>query len=333
MRKMFFGIIISSLLFSSCANTNTSKVDPIVLTFAEVNGPNSITGMVDQKFADEVYKLSDGQMQIDIKYNGEYGLEDEVLESIFKNEGKIDMTRISVLSLSTYELDTSKLLTLPFTFESREHFWNFTKSDLEPTFLNDLEKQGFNAKGLYYGEEGFRNFFYTEEVNTLDDIKGKNLNIYSDVVMQKYTQALGANVVMYPYDEFYENLESGKIFGAEQPIINYYDKGFYKVAPYMVIDNHTLGVTETIISLDTWNSLTTEQQDILLEASETAQKYNEDISVKVENDAIKALKKEGVTINEIPEEQMEIIHEIGTEVSMSSVNDVYGLYDELINLN
>ena len=45
------------------------------------------------------------------------------------------------------------LLSLPYTFVSREHWWNFANSDLAPDFLNEPQELGLPVRGIFYGEE------------------------------------------------------------------------------------------------------------------------------------------------------------------------------------
>ena len=40
---------------------------------------------------------------------------------------------------------------------------------------------------------------------------------------------------------------------------------FQEVAPNMILDGHTLGAIQVIITNEAWDSLTPEQQDILME--------------------------------------------------------------------
>ncbi len=332
MKKVLYVIILSTLLLGSCSKPSFSDNEPMTLTFAESSSPESISGMVDQKFADEVYELSNGEIKIDIKYNGEYGNENSVLESILKGDDIIDMARISVFSLSLYDCTKNQLLTLPFTFESREHFWNFAESSLAQEFLNEPSSLSLNARGLFYGEEGYRNFFSVDEINSIYDLSGKKIRIYDDIIMQKYVQALGATTSIDSFENIYKNLESGIIDGAEQPITNYYTGGLYNIAPNVFIDNHTLGVTETIISLEKWNLLSNEQQNILIDASKKAQKYNKQISKTLEDEAIEDLKSNGVIINNITDEEQLIIIEKGKTIIQKSLYDEYGLYAEIMKM-
>ena len=100
--------------------------DPkVTLVYAEVNPLDSIIGNVATAFKEKVEELSGGSITIDIQAGGVLGSENDVLDSIMSGSNAIDIARISVFALNSYGVEKSVLCTLPFTFESREHFWNF----------------------------------------------------------------------------------------------------------------------------------------------------------------------------------------------------------------
>ena len=70
------------------------------------------------------------------------------------------MARISAFALTSYGGEKSSLLSVPFTFVNRDHFWNFATSDLAQEFLLEPHENGSGIRGLFYGEEGFRHFLY-----------------------------------------------------------------------------------------------------------------------------------------------------------------------------
>jgi TRAP-type C4-dicarboxylate transport system substrate-binding protein len=67
----------------------------------------------------------------------------------------------------------------------------------------------------------------------------------------------------------------------------------------MILDGHTLGAIQVVITDEAWNKLTPEQQDILVEAGKAASEYNRSISEEKENEVLEQLKADGVTIIEV----------------------------------
>jgi TRAP-type C4-dicarboxylate transport system substrate-binding protein len=125
------------------------------------------------------------------------------------------------------------------------------------------------------------------------------IRVSNDPVMNGLVEGLGANPTVVSFNELYSALSTGVVDGAEQPIANYKSNAFDEVAPYLVLDGHTLGAIQIIITDDAWDSLTEEQQQILKEAGEAASEYNRSISEEKENEVLEQLKEEGITIIEV----------------------------------
>ena len=68
--------------------------------------------------------------------------------------GTIDMSRISAFALTAYGGDKSSLLSIPYTFAGRDHFWNFAGSDLASEFLLEPVELDLGIRGLFCAEEG-----------------------------------------------------------------------------------------------------------------------------------------------------------------------------------
>ena len=103
----------------------------MALVYAEVNPlEGTIVGQTATAFKEKVEELSGGSITIDIQANGVLGAESDVLDTMLGGGGTIDMARISAFALTSYGGEKSSLLSVPFTFVSRDHFWNFATSDL-----------------------------------------------------------------------------------------------------------------------------------------------------------------------------------------------------------
>ena len=146
-------------------NDGDASNDPAVtLVYAEVNPLDTIVGMTASEFKAQVEKLSGGTITIDIQHSGVLGSENDVLDNILAGGDTIDISRISAFALTSYGCQKSKLLSLPFTFVSREHFWAFANSDMAADFLNEPQTLGLPVRGIFYGEEGFRHFFTAKPI-------------------------------------------------------------------------------------------------------------------------------------------------------------------------
>lgn len=283
----------------SAGKYNTADMPEVTLVYAEVNPLDTIVGQMATDFKTKTEELSDGKITIDVQASGVLGSENDVLDTMLGGGGTIDMSRISAFALTSYGGQKSMLLSLPYTFVSREHFWNFATSDLAQEFLNESQENGSGVRGLYYGEEGFRHFFTTKEISGMDDLKGMKLRVSNDPVMNGLVEGLGAYPTVVSFNELYSSLQTGVVDGAEQPIANYKSNAFPEVAPNLILDGHTLGAVQVVITDEAWDKLTEDQQAIIMEAGKYASEQNRANSEKKENEVLEQLKADGVNVIEV----------------------------------
>ena len=285
---------------AAAGDTAAAANDPhVTLVYAEVNPLDTIVGQTGTAFKEKVEELSGGSITIDIQASGVLGSENDVLDNILAGGDTIDMSRISAFALTSYGCNKSKLLSIPFTFENREHFWNFANSDLAAEFLNEPQELGLPVRGIFYGEEGFRHFFTVNPVNGIEDMKGLKLRVSNDPVMTGMVESLGASPTVVSFGELYSALQTGVVDGAEQPIANYKSNAFPEVANNLILDGHTLGAVQVIITDNAWTKLTENQQACIMEAGKYAQDFNAKLSETEENKVLDELKANGCNVVEV----------------------------------
>lgn len=337
--KKFLAILLSAMMLLGAtyalAEGDYGDVanDPqVTLTYAEVNPLDSIVGQTATFFKNTVEELSGGSVIIDIQASGVLGSETVVLDSMLAGGDTIDMARISAFALNTYGCTKSKLLSLPYTFESREHFWNFANSDLAAEFLNEPEELGLGVFGLFYGEEGFRNFFFKSgiEITGIDSLKGLKIRVSNDTVATAMVNALGASATPVDYNELYSSLQTGVVDGAEQPIANYKSKAFYEVADTMILDGHSLGAVQVIISDASWAKLTENQQAVIKAASAMSQDFIAALSASEEASVKEDLIALGVTFVDVPDKTAWA--EACADVIAENIVGMEDLYQQLLDM-
>ncbi|MDR2655467.1 MAG: TRAP transporter substrate-binding protein [Oscillospiraceae bacterium] len=278
--------------------------DPkVTLTYAEVNPEASLMGMTAKAFKDKVEELTGGSVTVNVQYGGVLGAEGDVLDTMIGGGDTVDLARISAFSLTSYGTKRSSLLSVPFTFADREHFWKFAKSDLAPQFLIEPHDIGLGVRGLFYAEEGFRHFFFRSEISGIADLAGKKIRVSTDPIMTGMVEGLKASPTVVSFNELYTSLSSGVVDGAEQPIANYQSNSFNEVAPYMILDAHTLGAAQVIMTDSAWDRLSAAQQDAIVEAGKYASDFNAGKSAEIENICIEELKAAGAIFVEVPDKQ------------------------------
>jgi len=305
--------------------------DPkVTLVYAEVNPLDTIVGQTGSHFKEKVEELTGGSVVVDVQASGVLGSENDVLDAILGGSTSIDISRISAFALTSYGCNKSKLLSLPFTFENRAHFWNFANSELAPEFLNEPQELGLPVRGIFYGEEGFRHFFTVKPVSGIADFKGLKLRVSNDPVMNDMVEGLGANPTVVSFGELYSALQTGVVDGAEQPIANYKSNAFPEVANNLILDGHTLGAVQAVITDNAWNKLTENQQAAVMEAAADTQAFNADLSETAENKVLDELKSSGCNVVDVPDKTP--WQEACAKVISENTSDQAELYQQLLDM-
>lgn len=305
--------------------------DPkVTLVYAEVNPLDTIVGQTGSHFKEKVEELTGGSVVVDVQASGVLGSENDVLDAILGGSTSIDISRISAFALTSYGCNKSKLLSIPFTFENRAHFWNFANSELAPEFLNEPQELGLPVRGIFYGEEGFRHFFTVKPVSGIADFKGLKLRVSNDPVMNGMVEGLGANPTVVSFGELYSALQTGVVDGAEQPIANYKSNAFPEVANNLILDGHTLGAVQAVITDNAWNKLTENQQAAIMEAAADTQAFNADLSETAENKVLDELKSSGCNVIDVPDKTP--WQEACAKVISENTSDQAELYQQLLDM-
>ena len=324
--KKVLAFMLTLALILSC--TAALAADTVTLTYSEVNPLDTIVGKTAQFFKEKVEELTGGSVLINIQHSGVLGTEAQVLDGILS--GTVDIGRFSAFQFTAYGCNKAKLLSIPYTFVSREHFWNFANSELAQEFLAEPQTVGLPLRGICYGEEGFRHFFFRNEVKTIDDLKEMKIRVSEDPVMTGMVTDLGANPTVVSFTELYSALQTGVVDAAEQPIANYRSNAFPEVAPYLMLDGHTLGAIQIVITDMAWAKLTEEQQQAIMEAGRLTQNYNAELSAGEEAKVLEQMKADGVHIIEV-EDKTPWVEACQNTIEKNTA-DQAELYQQIVNM-
>ena len=139
-----------------------------------------------------------------------------------------------------------------------------------------------------------------------------------------------AEGVKVDFPELYAALQTGKVEVAENPLTNYLVNHFNEVAPNLTLDGHMLGVGQVMISASTWNSLSENQKNTLLEAGKYAQNVCKKILDEMNAEAIATVKANGGTVIEIADKTP--WQEACADMISESSKAYPELYKKIVNL-
>ena len=336
--KKLLGILLALSLLLGCT---VALADPIVLKYAEVNPipatleenaeKGSVVSDVAWAFKTKLAELSGGELLVELHGSGTLAKDEKTaLANILAGDTTLDIVRISAFALNQYGAKKSVFLTLPYVFSSEEHYWKFVKSDLAKEMLAEAKEVELPWTGLAYGEEGYRHFFATKDIKTIDDLKGLKIRVSDDPIMTGLLQGLGAAFTPVSFGELYSALQTGVVDCAEQPITNYLSNSFQEVAPYMLRDGHTLGTIELIATDSCFDKLSDEQKAMVQEAADYAMAECEKSVMARQEDAYNKLIEMGCTVNEV--EDKSVWQEATKAVLEANIAGMEEIYEAIMAL-
>lgn len=244
-----------------------------------------------QAFADEVAKLSNGDLTIVIYPNGQLGSEREMAEQTVT--GALDICKINGMLAETFA-PRYGLMSIPYFFRDYEHVKTFMRSDLpEKYFFNASKERG--VIGLFLISSGTRSFYASKPIKHPDDLKGLKMRVPESDMAMRMVSAMGGQPTPVPWSEVYSALQSKVVDGAENSISSFIEQRHCEVNKYFSFDEHTMTPDVVLISDLTWETLNDQEKDILKKAAKVA--IEKEIEVWDKNDAINLQKAKDMGIN------------------------------------
>ena len=214
-------------------------------------------------FADEVDRLSAGEMSIKIFPDAQLGSEREVLELL--QIGSISMTKVSAATMSNFAPEY-KVLGIPYLFRDKQHFFNVLEGPVGQELLD--KGQDYLLKGMAFYDAGSRSFYTKERpINTPADLDGLKIRVMNDQMSVDMVNTLGGSATPMSYGELYTALQQGVVDGAENNPPSFVTSRHYEVCKYYSLDEHSSLPDVLVISTKYWNTLNPQQKEWMTEAA------------------------------------------------------------------
>ena len=293
--SQFLGVALVVMLFVCfCASASAETVLQFGTT---VNEQDSFQVAAD-KFAELVKERTGGEYVIEIYPNGTLGGEADMLESM--SMGMLDMGIITSGPFVNYS-PMMGVLDMPFLFANNEEAYTILDGEIGRELLDTLEEAGL--KGLAYAERGFRNITNSvKPVSCAADVAGLKLRVMENEVYTKTFQALNVNAVPMNWQDTLTALQQGTVEGQENPINVIWS---YKMWEYnqkfCVLDRHSYASAIITMSLDLFNNLDAETQQIFLDAAQEAAEFERAWVAEKEAGQLQEIKDNGIEVVENPD--------------------------------
>lgn len=302
--SLALAIVMISLVITGCSggNNNTSvgsggnsSKGTIEIKIATVGNDDHQYTVAANYFKEELEKLYDGELKIDIYSNGALGGEREAAEGV--KLGTIQMTCVTSDGALPAWVQDTQVLSIPYLFETKEEAYRLLDTVISEDLNPKFEAQGF--KHLGFAELGFRHFTNnSKEIKTAADMKGLSIRVQEAPIWFALMNSLGSSGVPVAFNELYTALQQGMVDGQENPIGSIYSSKFNEVQKYLTLDGHTYAAGSMIMNLDFYNSLPQDLQEAIDEAAKTSLERQRVKIDEVEKQYIEELKSAGMIVTE-----------------------------------
>lgn len=309
--------LVTSLLLSGCnsspspgTNTNPgtssgnssvsstpapSTEAPVTLIYSGEESASNTRGMMMKKFAELVSEKSNGNLTIDVYLDGKLGTAREALEAM-QTAGDVDL--VCTVEPLSYWTDVVNVLSVPYVFDDEDHVDAFMNSEAGEEFCQAM-LDAANVRVLTYAPTDPRVVTSNREITCLADMQGMTIRVPETATGPIAFEAMGCKVTTMAFSELFSALQQGVIEAQENPLNFMVTNSFYEVQKYVAVTNHSVTLPFLFISEASWNKLTENQQNILLEAAEESRLYEKQLRADMEQEVLDTLDKNGIVIHEV----------------------------------
>lgn len=244
---------------------------------------------------------SEGRFQVEIFPNGTLaGNDDESAELVNSNAVQIACIALYNTANLSDKLLKFNVLDLPYLFQTDEDYYKFLDSEYGQAMLDEV----LAATGNIWAHTNYVRSWQAltlndKEVRVPADLAGQTIITGAPEVFVKTVQAWGGNLGTVPFSESYTAMQQGSIDGNLRAINLAVTKRYFEVQNYVTLVNQSAMANTTLISKSWYDSLPDDLKAIFDEAIMEYQQIMRDYGVTRQEETIKQLADEGMTIVEL----------------------------------
>lgn len=240
-----------------------------ILKFTDQNSEDSPAGMWEQKFADLVKEYTKGHIQVDLYFNNTLcGYDIQPLQA-----GICDF--IQYVPSSAGDLD-SRLgaFDAPYIYRDSDHrLAVFDPFNSEPLKVINEALKDDGVMLLSSFNSGYRQITCNFPIKNLSDMKGAKIRVVPSDLYQQLFAAFGAAATPMAFSEVATALITNVIDGQENPYSVIVTNALYEVQKYCMETNHLPTNHGLWMNRNTYEGLTPDQQQAVLQAAYDASAY------------------------------------------------------------
>jgi tripartite ATP-independent transporter DctP family solute receptor len=308
------GLVAAATIFATgCALAQ----EKMVFKASDVHPEGYPTVTAVENIGKKLSAATNGRLSVQMYPSMQLGGEKEAIEQA--QVGAIQFARVSVGALGPV-VDDLNVFNLPYVFRNTTHMQHVIDGAIGQELLDKVTNSGKGLVGLAWMDAGARNFYDTKKpIKTVADLKGMKFRVMGNPMFVDMANSMGGNGVAMGYDQVFSALQTGVIDGAENNPPSFVFDNHYQVAKFYTIDEHLIVPEMVVFSKKTWDSLSKEDQALLMKFSKEAQQEERKLWDVYEKQAMDKAKAAGITITQVSDADKKAFQE-----AVKPVWDKYG---------
>ena len=287
MKKVLATSMALCLSLSFCALTVSAKRE---LKFGDVHTETSITGQMIQMAADEINEKAD-DIHVTVFYNSTLGGSSDLAEGV--QEGLVDIIDEGPSQFGAW-IPKASQVEAPYLWQSVDHMVSTMNGEYLEKLNEMFDSINVRLLGTFY--YGTRQLTTNKPINTLEDLSGMKIRVPQSELYVKMVESWGAAATPMALNELYMALQTGTVDGQENPLPTFEANKFYEVIKNVILTDHIICPNMFFINGDVWNSLSEHDQEVVQTAVDNAIAWNNETTLKAEEDLKEQLKEYDVEI-------------------------------------
>lgn len=323
---IFISVLLIGMMMSACGKNDGEQ--RYAYPLATASPEDTVTQIYAVKFAEEVDRLSDGRIKIQVYANSTLGGDRELLESC--KDGDIPFVVQNTAPQVTFMPDLA-IFDVPCAFENLNECREVLDDAEFSSLISDVyEKGGYQLLGI--ADQGFRVMSTNKPVKGIGDFKGQKIRTMENPFHLAFWKSIGANPTPMSFAEVYIGLQQHTIDAQENPYEVIVSNRLYEQQDYVVETNHLPHLITLIMNDEFFRNMPAEDQKIMKDAAATATEYARQASDDRIADRVKTIEDSGTQILKIDEDTYNAIVETSSGVRDSIKGKVDSeVYNTFIN--
>jgi len=300
-RKLEIILVVFALLLTfSCVNVFAAE--KIKITWSSISVPGDAHTEAMKVFKDELERLSDGKITVDLYIAGQIYTQEAELAAC--REGTLDIAYYSDAWLAEF-VPYLSMFSAVYTFRDYNHMTKVLNGEIGQKIFEEVaQKTGVRPLAAFY--LGTRQLNLVEKVGpvkTPQDMKGVKLRTPASPAWIALGKALGANPTPMSFGEVYMGLKTGAIEGQDNPLPTDKNAKFFEVTKYIILTDHVVNSVWPTINEKRWQSLSDIDKLLVRKAIEKARKFCDETNLKAEAELLDFFREQGLIIIEDPDKE------------------------------